>query len=591
MGNTTSKVEKNKKRIKSLRLAISGLFLLALVSIICGIFVTGISDPKDYYGTYYGFDSSDYCIYVVEINEDGYKLTCNNGIFELENHSGKYSYGKASRVLVSSENDYSNKFALKLNATSDGLEYYSFLIDETEPYSFTMDPERSAIKFTNQEISFANVVNDPMNYYGAEYKCTSNTNLSLGFDGKAVFKLNGTSTTYNYKYVSREWLNENVSGKSYQNNAFVLYGNYKSDGIKVFEVNGDKLIYSGETFRRTKAGTTINNNTSTSVDPKDYYGTYYSDDNYMYMKFEIKDTGKIKLTLSTGYSDFDAWGESNSSTSLELSEVGFTYRNKEQAAFLYPDKANNRACLDLNSTVILWIESSDPYTFKTDYNGTELTIDSNQGSVKTAVSDPENYYKSYDYYYSAYNYKRVRFYSDGSATLYDSGTSTTENYNYIYVNKGWLEAWGMYETYSYDRALIIYNDDNIEVFQYIDSHTLQDTDEYSYYDSEYLGTMFESAMQIEYNETKSVVIDTAGEYVYFKFVPTATKSYTISSQGSRDTYGYLYNSSTELIKSDDDSGNDLNFSITYTLNAGRTYYIVAKMCYSSATGTFTIKIA
>lgn len=101
-------------------------------------------------------------------------------------------------------------------------------------------------------------------------------------------------------------------------------------------------------------------------------------------------------------------------------------------------------------------------------------------------------------------------------------------------------------------------------------------------------TSFEKAILILDGETKSVVIDTAGERVYFKFVSTETKSYTISSQGGLDTYGYLYNSSTSQIASNDGA---TDFIITYTFTAGETYYIMARMYSSSATGTFTIKIS
>ena len=102
----------------------------------------------------------------------------------------------------------------------------------------------------------------------------------------------------------------------------------------------------------------------------------------------------------------------------------------------------------------------------------------------------------------------------------------------------------------------------------------------------FTGTSFETAITINSDETKSVTIDTAGEKVYFKFIPTETKSYTISSQGGLDTYGYLYNASMSQIASND--GN--TFSMTYTLTAGETYYIAVRMYSSSATGIFTISI-
>jgi len=87
-----------------------------------------------------------------------------------------------------------------------------------------------------------------------------------------------------------------------------------------------------------------------------------------------------------------------------------------------------------------------------------------------------------------------------------------------------------------------------------------------------------------------VTIDTAGERVYFKFVPTETRSYTISSQGSSDTYGHLYNASQSQLTYNDQGGNNSNFRITYTLTAGETYYIAARLYYSTKTGSFTISI-
>lgn len=104
----------------------------------------------------------------------------------------------------------------------------------------------------------------------------------------------------------------------------------------------------------------------------------------------------------------------------------------------------------------------------------------------------------------------------------------------------------------------------------------------------FAGTSFETAITMDASELKTVTIDTAGEKVYFKFVPTETKSYTISSQGGLDTYGYLYNVSMSQIASND-GGTD--FSMTYTLTAGETYYIAVRMYSNSATGTFTISIS
>jgi hypothetical protein len=90
-----------------------------------------------------------------------------------------------------------------------------------------------------------------------------------------------------------------------------------------------------------------------------------------------------------------------------------------------------------------------------------------------------------------------------------------------------------------------------------------------------------------------VVIDEAGEMVYFVFTATESRSYTIqSSNNSGDTYGHLYNASQGQMASDDDgAGNGNNFKITYTLTAGETYYIGVRMYSNTTTGTFTVTIS
>lgn len=106
------------------------------------------------------------------------------------------------------------------------------------------------------------------------------------------------------------------------------------------------------------------------------------------------------------------------------------------------------------------------------------------------------------------------------------------------------------------------------------------------------GTSFEKAIIVRSNQTYDVNITTTEHpMVYFKFVPSTSGSYSITaSNNSGDNYGYLYDSSkAELAHDDDGAGNNNNFKITRSLDAGQTYYIVARM-YSNGTGTFKITI-
>ena len=106
------------------------------------------------------------------------------------------------------------------------------------------------------------------------------------------------------------------------------------------------------------------------------------------------------------------------------------------------------------------------------------------------------------------------------------------------------------------------------------------------------GSSFLQALIIDPNGGNyQVVIDEAGERVYFKFIPTESKTYYIEAITGGDTYGYLYNGSESLLKSNDDANDDTSsFLIKYSLVAGETYYIVARYYSDSKTGTFSISI-
>lgn len=95
---------------------------------------------------------------------------------------------------------------------------------------------------------------------------------------------------------------------------------------------------------------------------------------------------------------------------------------------------------------------------------------------------------------------------------------------------------------------------------------------------------------ITVGEPVTVSIKTGGEYAYFPFTPAYTESFTFFSSGGSDTYGYLYDSEMNQLTYNDDGGEGRNFSITYTLEAGKTYIWAARYYSSSATGTFTVTL-
>ena len=80
---------------------------------------------------------------------------------------------------------------------------------------------------------------------------------------------------------------------------------------------------------------------------------------------------------------------------------------------------------------------------------------------------------------------------------------------------------------------------------------------------------------------------------YYAFVPLTSGSVTIYSTGSFDAKGFLYrgNGSTKtLITEVDDDGEDLNFRITWSVDAGTIYYIRPAGYNSSGTTTVHIEM-
>ena len=105
------------------------------------------------------------------------------------------------------------------------------------------------------------------------------------------------------------------------------------------------------------------------------------------------------------------------------------------------------------------------------------------------------------------------------------------------------------------------------------------------------GTSFEKAYIAESGQTYDVNITKGGQIVYFEFTPTTSGSFIIQSTGSVDTRGTLYNSTQSSLAENDDDGDGSNFKITYTMEAGTTYYVAAKIFSSSATGTFQVSFS
>lgn len=84
------------------------------------------------------------------------------------------------------------------------------------------------------------------------------------------------------------------------------------------------------------------------------------------------------------------------------------------------------------------------------------------------------------------------------------------------------------------------------------------------------------AQPIDLDSSVEAEISVGGGSVYYSFVPSASGTYSFFSTGDQDTYGYLYDSNGTQLLSDDDSGGNSNFKISYQFEAGKQYYLGAR---------------
>ena len=94
--------------------------------------------------------------------------------------------------------------------------------------------------------------------------------------------------------------------------------------------------------------------------------------------------------------------------------------------------------------------------------------------------------------------------------------------------------------------------------------------------------------------TYTARIDYAKDQDYFRFVAPTSGMYSFRSVTAGidyiDMLGTLYNADGTLLASDDDSGGNLQFSMSYDLTAGNTYYIEVEAYSSGNTGYYDLLV-
>lgn len=96
--------------------------------------------------------------------------------------------------------------------------------------------------------------------------------------------------------------------------------------------------------------------------------------------------------------------------------------------------------------------------------------------------------------------------------------------------------------------------------------------------------------EINYDETKQANITSPGFNHYFIFKPSEDMECVFASSGNFDTKVTVYDSNMTELASDDDSGEDKNFSLTYNFESGQEYILSAYLYSNEKVGNFDVSL-
>lgn len=88
-----------------------------------------------------------------------------------------------------------------------------------------------------------------------------------------------------------------------------------------------------------------------------------------------------------------------------------------------------------------------------------------------------------------------------------------------------------------------------------------------------------------------VEVEMAGNYAFFRFVPSEEGYYYFYTSGDIDTYGRLENEQGYYLDENDDGGIDYNFEIGYYCQADTAYYVGVRGYDSDSAGSVTLQVS
>ncbi len=205
-----------------------------------------------------------------------------------------------------------------------------------------------------------------------------------------------------------------------------------------------------------------------------------------------------------------------------------------------------------------------------------VTVESNSVQSISIMKNPEKmFYDIYDYRVDLFGLNLKIIYLDGFSEV----VTVTKHSRDVRIGKYSLELSGFFE----------YDDDDEKTglisLLYGGEETFYQATIQTY------ASLIKNAAAIRPEQSVSISLDENNKYRVFRFVPSETREYKISSAGTCDTYVELLDANGNYLSDDDEGGTDNNFALTTRLEAGKTYYYLVRLYDVGEVGTFTCTLS
>ena len=408
---------------------------------------------------------------------------------------------------------------------------------------------------------------------------------SFGSSGTADVTIKPTNHTYkcevsqNYNIVQNYEENTKTTNPVRSGYDFVRWNDNEGNPIHdVWDYTSDQTFTAEWTLHHYQINYELNGGVNNEVNPSSYtiedgtivlanptregytFEGWFKDANYQNQITEINCANKVDYTL------YAKWVADYFAVEYELNGGTNNPGNKEQIA-----REEDFTLLD---------PSKEGYSFAGWYlepsftNQVTILHGSERTNQKVYAKWVANTYTATLNYDGGQNCPTVRFMSQGqvirTVDLYKDSTLSyfiPEAPSASLVFAGWYKDSAFKESFSFNETV------NKDLTLYAKWISINDNSEYSS-----LGN--------------NVDVSISGiENQYIAIISLTTQTVTVSSISDLDLYGAIYDANMNVLYSNDDiSDDDLDFSVTFTMEAGKIYYIAYKANQTFVTGNAVINI-